>query len=158
MKCFHTQGDLFPLWGSFSNSNSRKSNRLTLANQQLCTCIVLFCTFFSHHCMTTINVKVPNFTFCRGQEQSLIDNNFLFLFLNFDTVLNNSTPKKFANIWQIKRDGICPIKFEVVRKHLLIIDIFSRCHHCCLSSLLSILKTGPLPHDTTEYLLNQPGL
>ena len=26
------------------------------------------------------------------------NNNFLFRFLNFDTILQNSTPKKFANI------------------------------------------------------------
>ena len=30
------------------------------------------------------NVKLPNFTFCRGREQK---KNFLFLFLNFDAVL-----------------------------------------------------------------------
>ena len=88
-------------------------------------------------------MKVPNFTFCRGQEQSLIDNNFLFLFLNFDTVLNNSTPKKFANIWQMKRDGICPITFEAVRNHLLIIHC-----HCCLSSLINFEEwsTSPWHH------------
>ena len=31
------------------------------------------------------NVKLPNFSFCRGWEQT--DNNFLFLFLNFDALL-----------------------------------------------------------------------
>ena len=31
------------------------------------------------------NVKLPNFSFCRGREQT--DNNFLFLFLNFDALL-----------------------------------------------------------------------
>ena len=30
-------------------------------------------------------VKLPNFSFCRGREQT--DNIFLFLFLNFDAVL-----------------------------------------------------------------------
>ena len=34
--------------------------------QQLCTCITLFCTFLSRRCRC--NVKVPNFTFCRGRE------------------------------------------------------------------------------------------
>ena len=29
------------------------------------------------------------------------DNNFLFLFLNFDAVLSNSTPERLANIWRI---------------------------------------------------------
>ena len=31
------------------------------------------------------NVKLPNFTFCQRRETK--DNNFLFLFLNFDAVL-----------------------------------------------------------------------
>ena len=45
------------------------------------------------------------------------DNNYLFLYLNFDTVLQNSTPKKFAHIWKIKRDGISAIKFKAARIH-----------------------------------------
>ena len=47
------------------------------------------------------------------------DNNFLFLFPNFDTVLSNSTPKKVSNIWRIKRDGISAKKFEAERIHFL---------------------------------------
>ena len=38
------------------------------------------------------------------------DNNFLLL--NFDTGLQDSTPKKFAYIWRIKWDGISAINFE----------------------------------------------
>ena len=42
------------------------------------------------------DVKMPNFTsLSRTGTQ---DNDFLFLFLNFDTVFQNSTPEKFANI------------------------------------------------------------
>ena len=42
-----------------------------------------------------------------------MDNDFLFLFLNFDTVLYNSAPEtKIANIWRIERDGIITINFE----------------------------------------------
>ena len=51
------------------------------------------------------------------------DNNFLFLFLNFDTALQNSTPKKFAHIWRIKQDGISVIKFEATQIHFLS-DVF----------------------------------
>ena len=54
---------------------------------------------FSHISMPSLhdyNVKVPNFRFYRGPVTQ--DNNFLFLYLNFDTVLQNSTPKKFAHI------------------------------------------------------------
>jgi len=32
---------------------AKKSNRLRLAKQQLCTCITLFCTFFCRCCTTT---------------------------------------------------------------------------------------------------------
>ena len=38
------------------------------------------------------------------------DNNFLLL--NFDTGLQDSTPKKFAYIWRIKWDGISATNFE----------------------------------------------
>ena len=31
----------------------QKSNRLRLAKQRLCTCIMLFCTFLCSHCTTT---------------------------------------------------------------------------------------------------------
>ena len=41
------------------------------------------------------NLKVHYFI-CQGWEHK--DNNFLLLFLNFDTVLQSSTPKKIANI------------------------------------------------------------
>ena len=55
----------------------QKSNRFVLANQ-LCPCITRFCTLLCRCCTTTTWNK---------------DNNFLFLFLNFDTVFKNSTSK-----------------------------------------------------------------
>ena len=66
-----------------SNEQTAKSNRfLRLAKQQLCTCITLF-LYISLPSPHNYNVKVPNFRFCRELER---DNDFLFLFLNFDTV------------------------------------------------------------------------
>ena len=55
------------------------------------------------------------------------------LFLNFDTVFKNSTPQKFAIIWQIERVGINGIKFEVARIHFLsdVFVAFVR-RRCCL--------------------------
>ena len=61
------------------------------------------------------HLKRPKFTFCRGREQKL----FRFPFLNFDAVLENSTPKNFASIWIIKRVGISAIKFEAAQIHFL---------------------------------------
>ena len=49
--------------------------------------------------------------------------NFLFLFLNLDTVLPDLTPENFAIIWQIKWNWIRSSKFETVRIHFLS-DIF----------------------------------
>ena len=46
------------------------------------------------------------------------DKNFLVLFLNLDTVLSNSTPEIFANIWQIKWNWMRSMKFEIVRIHV----------------------------------------
>ena len=56
------------------------------------------------------------------------ENDFLFLFLNFDTVFQNSTPEKSVNICQItngqiKLNGTNEITFEVARIHLLS-DVF----------------------------------
>ena len=39
--------------------------------------------------------------------------------MNFDTVLYNSTPQKFANIWRIKGDGMSVIKFTIASIHYL---------------------------------------
>ena len=38
---------------------------------------------------------------------------------NFDTVLSDSTPENFANIWQIKWNWKGLMKFETVRIHFL---------------------------------------
>ena len=46
-----------------------------------------------------------------------------FLFLNFDTVLKNLIPEKFAKIWRVERDGINVIKFEGAQIHFLT-DVF----------------------------------
>ena len=42
-----------------------------------------------------------------------LDNNSLFL--KFDTVIQNSTPEKFAFIFPVERDGTNAIKFEAAR-------------------------------------------
>ena len=39
----------------------QKSTRLTLAKQQLCTCITLFCTYLSRR-LHACDMKLPNFT------------------------------------------------------------------------------------------------
>ena len=51
-----------------------------------------------------------------------LDNNSLFL--KFDTVLQNSTPEKFAIICPVERDGINAIKFEAARILFLSAIIF----------------------------------
>ena len=62
----------------------QKSNWFRFAKQQLCTCITLFCTFLCRHCTTTTwKCLISRFVELTGTQ----DNNFPFLFLNFDTVL-----------------------------------------------------------------------
>ena len=108
----------------------QKSNRFRLVKQQLCKCTTLFLYIFLHD----YKVKVPKFKFCRGQEHKTTT--FLFLFLNFDTVLQNSTLKTFANIWRSKRDGISAIKLEATRIHFLKWRFRCRRRRCCVSSLM----------------------
>ena len=61
------------------------------------------------------NVKMPNFTFYGGSEQTTMT------FFFFSWILINSllefNPETFANIWRIERDAIRAIKFEAARIH-----------------------------------------
>ena len=93
----------------------QKSYRFILAKQQLCTCITLFCTLLCRRCTTTTwKCLISRF---------VKDKNFLFLFLNFDTVLRIQLQKNISSIWGIKQDGISAIKFEAARIHFLS-DVF----------------------------------
>ena len=47
----------------------QKSNRFWLEKQQLCTCITLFSGYICLPLLHDYNVKLSNFTFCRGREQ-----------------------------------------------------------------------------------------
>ena len=94
--------------------------RVTLAKQQLCTRITLFCTFLL---AVVARLQRKSALFHVLSRTGTQDNNFRFLSLNFDTVLDISTPKEFASIRRIKRDGISAIKFEVARIHFLS-DVF----------------------------------
>ena len=62
-------------------------------------------------------MKLPNLTFCGGRERKTT--NLRFLFLNFETVLQNLTPEKIANIWQIEQHGKSALEFEAERTHYL---------------------------------------
>ena len=92
------------------NGNENGKNAICLG-LQLCTCITLFCTFLCRRCTTTTSkCLISRFE----QDVNTIDDS-LFLFLNFDTVLQNSTPEKFANVWRVEQDRIKPIKFEAAQ-------------------------------------------
>ena len=74
------------------------------------------------------NGKLPIFADCGGCER---DKNF---FLNFDTVLYDSTPEKLAIIYRIARDRINAVKFEASRI-LFLSDVFvARRRSCCLKA------------------------
>ena len=85
----------------------QKRNRYTLAKQQLCTCITLFCTFVCRHCTTTTWKSSKFYVFWRMWTQ---ESDFLSPFLNFHTVFWNSSPGKNCQIanrtrWN-KRDKV----------------------------------------------------
>ena len=67
------------------------------------------------------NVKLPHFTFCQRREQKTTT--FFFFSWTLMQSFRIQLEKKFANIWQIKRDGISVIKFEAEQIHFLS-DIF----------------------------------
>ena len=112
----------------------QKSNRFRPAQKTTTLHALRAFLYISSPSLHDYNVKVPNFTFCRGRERR--QRLSLFLFLNFDTVFKNSTPENFANIWRIERVRIISaIKFELARIHFLsdvFVDVGRR---CCLFKL-----------------------
>ena len=79
-----------------------KKHWVQISKTTLCMYITLFCTFLNHRCTTeTWKCLISCFFVDRNTRQQLS-----FPFLNFDTVLKNSTPKNIANIWRLKQDGI----------------------------------------------------
>ena len=101
-------------------NHAQKSSRLRLAKQQFCTCITLFCTFLCCHCTTTTWIA----SFHVLSTTWTCDDEFLFLSLNLNTFLNNSTPWKFAYIGKSERAGIIALKFQRTRSHFLS-DVFA---------------------------------
>jgi len=86
-------------------------------------CIMLFCFFFSRCCTTA-----PwNFLISRAWFMEYVNTKISFLYINLSTVLLDSTPETFANIWRIKWNWIRSIKFEAVWIHSL--SEFSVCCH-----------------------------
>lgn len=69
--------------------------------------------YISFPLMNDYDVKMYNFTFCRGRKQGSDD--IFFLFLNFDVVFRNLALKEFACIWYRKRVGIIATKIEKTR-------------------------------------------
>ena len=92
----------------------QKRNRYTLAKQQLCTCITLFCTFVCRHCTTTTwNLLISRFLEDVNARKRLSFSSSWTSIQSFGIHLQ----EKIANFWRIERDGISVIKFEVIRIH-----------------------------------------
>ena len=101
------------------NDHWRKSNMFMQAKQQLCTCDALFCTFLGRRCTTT---KWHFLTSSVGWEQST----------TLKTVLSDSTPENFANIWQIKWNWIDEVSNStnsLVKWSFQFVVIQKFCHH-----------------------------
>ena len=100
-------------------AKKKNNKRFRLAKQQPCTSITLYA--HSLPSLRDYDVNLPHLTFF--WRTSTQDNDPLLLLLNFDTIVYNPTPDKFANIWRIERDGINAMKFEPARTHFLT-DVF----------------------------------
>ena len=93
----------------------QKSNRFRLAKNNFARASRFYVDFFAVTVRLWRETSCPNFyVFWRTWTQ---DKDFLFIFLNFDSVLENSIPEKLANIWRTERDGISAINFEAARIH-----------------------------------------
>ena len=126
--------------GSLSNQdgegNENGKNAIGLISKTTTLHVQHVCLYIYLPSLHDYNVKVTNFTFCRGREHKTTA--FFFFSWTFDAVHWNSTPKKFANIWRKKRDKITAIKIETARANWLFKWRFrSRRRRCGLSSLIS---------------------
>ena len=93
----------------------QQSSRFWYEKQQLCTCIMLFCTFFCRHC-TTATWKC---LFSHFMESVNTRERFWFPFLERRySLLEFNSSKKVGIIWRIEREGICAVKFEAAWIHL----------------------------------------
>ena len=92
-----------------------KRSEFMLAKQQLCTCILPFCTVLSLRCTTaTWNFLISRACFINPTQKF-----YFFFILNLNTFVSHSTPENCANVWQIKWNWIRSIKFETLRIHFL---------------------------------------
>ena len=97
--------------------HSKKSKRSTLAKQQLCTCITLFCTKISRRCKTaTWNFLISLAHFMEYPAQ-------VFLFVTYIRSFRIQRQKISQTFWQIKYYWRRSMKFESVRIHFLS-DVF----------------------------------
>ena len=89
------------------NENVTKTIAFRLGKQQLSTCITLFCTCLCRHSTTTTWMA----QFHVISKTRTYDDEILFLFLNLNIFLDNSTPGKFAYIRQSERVEIIALNF-----------------------------------------------
>ena len=82
-------------WWWWRQRQWQKSNRFRLAEQQLCTCIMLFLYIPYPSSLHKYKVTVSNFTFCQGWE-NMTTTFFLFSWLWYRSLEFNS-----KNVWQL---------------------------------------------------------
>ena len=115
------------------NDNAKK--RLVLwAKQQLCTSRFLVHFLDVHYTITTWNLPMRRF-----MEDVDTRRQILLLYLKMDKTLKNSTPRKVAYIWRIKRFQIDTIKFAR-----------TQIRRSCLRSLLHF--SNKIIHPTQKQL------
>ena len=87
------------------------------------------------------NVKLPNFTFCRGREQKTTT-----FFFSSGTLIESfkiQLQQKFAIIWRIKRDGTRLSLRQ--RKFTFKWRLRSYCRRRCVNSLVTFSTHRPYP-------------
>ena len=86
-----------------TSTRTAKNKRFRLTKQQFCKCITLFCTFLCRHCTTT----TWKYLISRLVEDLKTRQRLYFSFPELlYSLLEFNSPKKFANIWRIERNGI----------------------------------------------------
>ena len=128
----------------------QKSDRFRLAKQQLCMCIMLFCAFLCHHCMTT---TWQCLTSCFVEDVNTIRQRLLFSLLELWYSLLEFNSRKICQNLMYWTSWNKHNKVWSSANSLFKWCFHSHCCHCWLSILLTVLRTFPSKNVLYGYSL-----
>ena len=121
LELWRTHGEGSHILGSYLTRSGDGNEYIKKTIGLICKTITLI-HFICHHCMT--KRLCHESVYFHVLRTMCVPDKIVFLFLNLDMVVRNSTPGNFAYIWQRRWDGIITMKIE--RMHInFLSDLFA---------------------------------